>query len=64
MKPRYKLLDQWVAQAIIDKPEIIKGGEAEPIEIYIALRDIFLDDVQRSLKGIAKAVLALEKDKP
>lgn len=58
---RHKLLDQWICQAILDNPDIIKTTTSS-IDIYRALQNIFLQDMQMSLREIAKEMLKEKKN--
>jgi hypothetical protein len=58
---RYKLLDKWIYQAISDNPDMVKSAHSS-IDIYQALQHIFIQDMQLSLRDIAKEVLKSEKN--
>jgi len=51
---RYNLLDDWVSRVLVDHPEIIKES-GSPVEVYSQMYEIWLEDCQRSLKGIIVA---------
>jgi len=58
----YLLLNNWLYKVITDNPELIKKFSSTET-FYYELHEIFLKDIQKSMKGIIKEVSIL-KDNP
>jgi len=58
----YLLLNNWLYKVITDNPELIKKFSSTET-FYYKLYEIFLKDIQKSMKGIIKEVSIL-KDNP
>ena len=50
-KNNEKLLRQWLAQTLVDNPDLIHRNK-EPVKIYAELQTIWLKEIQDAFKGI------------